>query len=194
MFEEFRKNEEHKKNGNTQNPSAENPTTNASTAAICSSVNNVIKPIKEIQNTLQSQVSNTTTTLIFETQPYITKPATQVVDVDFTMVCRSKMKYINISGDKFDLNLDHTKLIVHAAVEIEPEVLTCLLDPSTKDYTKKALNEMLQIKAHIWDLATNLSLYSCEQYKIFVSPLRSRPKIQSSDANKHSVRIADVCS
>ena len=162
MLEEFRKNEELRKNVTNRNPSAENPSAHASTAAIYPSVTNVNRPINEIQCTIQSQASNITTTSASETQLCITKPATRVVDVDFTLVCGSKKKYINISGDKIHSNIDHTKSITHAAVEIEPEVLTCLLDPSTKDYTKKASNEMLQIETRIWDTATTLSLYACK--------------------------------
>ena len=50
---------------------------------------------------------------------------------------------------EFDSNLEHTKRITYAALEVGPEILTYLLDPSTKDYTKKASNEVLKIEAKI---------------------------------------------
>ena len=121
-----------------------------------------------------------------------TKSATRVADADITMRCEEVKRYTNIRRKPINNTIGNSNCSPHVLVEVEPEILTCLLDPDTKRLTKIASNKIQENKIKIWNEATNLALYKPNSgNSLYWSPLLYRSNIIASPAFKDSVKMAD---
>ena len=128
-------------------------TTARSTTTITSTANTIVQGIPTVTALIQNEtrekgslvsvsaVSTITDDTITETLPCITKPATRVTDVGITERCEEMKRYKSISGMPISKTVGTRNALAHVLVEVEPEILTCLLDPDTKRYVKIASNK-----------------------------------------------------
>ena len=139
-----------------------------------------------------SVVSAISRNTITETLPCITIPATRVADVDITIRSVGMKRYESIVGKPINNTIGQSNCNMDVLVEVEPEILTCLLDPGTKRLLKIASNEIQENEVKIWNMATNSAIYKPDgANSLNWSPLRYRPNISSSPAFKDSVKMTD---
>ena len=101
-------------------------------------------------------------------------------------------RYASIVGKPINNTIGNSTYNTDVLLEVEPEILTCLLDPDTKRLTKITSNKIQDNEIKIWNVATNLALYKPDgNNSINWSPLRYRPKISASTAFKDSVKMTD---
>ena len=101
-------------------------------------------------------------------------------------------RYANIVGKPINNTIGNSICSTNILVEVESEIIMCLLDPDTKRLTKIASNKIQENKIKIWKVATNLALYKPDSdNSLYWSPLLYRPNSIASSAFKVPVKMTN---